>query len=286
MARPVTLFTGQWADLPLETLAGEDGELGLRRARARLLGRSLRGRPRRSPSRGYCVEKRVAARAARPELLGDRRAPRRPGGLRPDRRAPSERCLPPEVWGDGDPEGVRARAAERMKDTARAAAAFGVDRRERLHRLADLASALLLPAQRLRARSSAATRSSPSAWRRSSTSSTQKACASGSRCIRPRSPTTSSRPARRSRRSAAGASFGINFDPSHFVPPVPRPGRVRRSSSPTASTTCTSRTRKRALDGRRSILGVAPGLRRARTAAGTSSRPATATSTSSSSFGR
>ena len=30
--------------------------------------------------------------------------------------------LPPEVWGDGDPEGVRQRAAERMKDTARAAA--------------------------------------------------------------------------------------------------------------------------------------------------------------------
>ena len=35
--------------------------------------------------------------------------------------------LPPEVWGDGDPEGVRGRAADRMKDTARAAAAFGVD---------------------------------------------------------------------------------------------------------------------------------------------------------------
>ena len=35
--------------------------------------------------------------------------------------------LPEEVWGDGDPEGVRERASERMKDTARAAAAFGVD---------------------------------------------------------------------------------------------------------------------------------------------------------------
>ena len=34
--------------------------------------------------------------------------------------------LPPEVWGDGEPEGVRARAAERMKDTARAAAQLGV----------------------------------------------------------------------------------------------------------------------------------------------------------------
>ena len=35
--------------------------------------------------------------------------------------------LPPEVWGDGDPDGVRSRAAERMKDTARAAARFGVE---------------------------------------------------------------------------------------------------------------------------------------------------------------
>ena len=34
--------------------------------------------------------------------------------------------LPPDVWGDGEEEGVRRRAAERMKDTARAAARFGV----------------------------------------------------------------------------------------------------------------------------------------------------------------
>ena len=38
MARPVTLFTGQWADLPLELLVGEAGGVGLRRRRARLLG--------------------------------------------------------------------------------------------------------------------------------------------------------------------------------------------------------------------------------------------------------
>jgi sugar phosphate isomerase/epimerase len=31
------------------------------------------------------------------------------------------------VWGDGEPEGVRQRAAEEMKATARAAAALGVD---------------------------------------------------------------------------------------------------------------------------------------------------------------
>jgi sugar phosphate isomerase/epimerase len=34
--------------------------------------------------------------------------------------------LPPEIWGDGKAEGVRQRAAQRMMDTARAAAKFGV----------------------------------------------------------------------------------------------------------------------------------------------------------------
>ncbi len=34
--------------------------------------------------------------------------------------------LPPDVYGDGDPEGVRQRAAERMKDTAPAAARLGI----------------------------------------------------------------------------------------------------------------------------------------------------------------
>jgi sugar phosphate isomerase/epimerase len=35
--------------------------------------------------------------------------------------------VPERVWGDGEPEGVRRRAAEEMKETARAAARFGVD---------------------------------------------------------------------------------------------------------------------------------------------------------------
>src|SRR4029078_3737345 len=34
--------------------------------------------------------------------------------------------LPPRVWGDGNPEGVRKRAAEDIKNAARAAAKFGV----------------------------------------------------------------------------------------------------------------------------------------------------------------
>ncbi len=54
--------------------------------------------------------------------------------------------LPPYVWGDGNPAGVNARAAEEMKNTARAAQKLGVERGQRLHRLEHLAPAVLLPA--------------------------------------------------------------------------------------------------------------------------------------------
>ncbi len=38
MARPFTLFTGQWADLPFEEVCRLSELVGLRRARDRLLG--------------------------------------------------------------------------------------------------------------------------------------------------------------------------------------------------------------------------------------------------------
>ena len=124
MARPVTLFTGQWADLPLADLVGRAGALGLRRRRARLLGRPLL---RRSGGRrpGYAKEQRdllerhgLGCWAIGAHLVGQ--------CVADPIDARHQRILPPEIWGDGDPEGVRQRAAERMKDTARAAAAFGV----------------------------------------------------------------------------------------------------------------------------------------------------------------
>ena len=83
--------------------------------------------------------------------------------------------LPPDVWGDGDPEGVRQRAADKLKDTARAAAALGVTTVTGFTGSPIWHLRLQLPAQRLRARSSSATSSSPSASTRSSTSSTPRA---------------------------------------------------------------------------------------------------------------
>jgi sugar phosphate isomerase/epimerase len=125
MARPVTLFTGQWADLTLDELAAKCGAWGFDGLELACWGDHFDVALALSDS-SYCAERRslldrhgLGCWAIGAHLVGQ-------AVCDPidDRHAG---VLPPEVWGDGDPEGVRRRAAERMKDTARAAARLGVD---------------------------------------------------------------------------------------------------------------------------------------------------------------
>ena len=124
MGRPVTLFTGQWADLPLEELAKKAAGFGYDGLELACwgdhfeVGRAL-------SEEGYA--------AGRHELLAK-------SGLkcwsisnhlvgqavcdRIDERHQS--ILPAAVWGDGEAEGVRQRAAAEMIQTAKAAAKLGV----------------------------------------------------------------------------------------------------------------------------------------------------------------
>jgi sugar phosphate isomerase/epimerase len=124
--RPVTLFTGQFADLPFEEicrLAAEWGYDGLEIAcwgdhfdvrRAVTESDYVTGR------RAILEEHGLQVFAISCHLTGqavcDHPIDERHRGI-----------LPARVWGDGEAEGVRARAAEEIKDTARAAAALGVD---------------------------------------------------------------------------------------------------------------------------------------------------------------
>ncbi|HPZ49839.1 MAG TPA: sugar phosphate isomerase/epimerase family protein [Propionibacteriaceae bacterium] len=125
MARPITLFTGQWADLPFEEvarLAGEWGYDGLEIA-----------------SWGDHLDVRKAAED--PAYVEDRLAILEKNNLKvwaiSNHLAGQAVCddpiderhqgmLLPRIWGGGDPEGVRQRAAEEMVYTARAARALGV----------------------------------------------------------------------------------------------------------------------------------------------------------------
>ena len=124
MARPVTLFTGQWADLPLDELAALTSAWGFEGLELACWGDHF------EVDRALAEPDYVAAKRA----LLERHEQRcwALGGHLVGQAvcdpidARHRGILPPEVWGDGEPEGVRQRAAERMKDTARAAAQLGV----------------------------------------------------------------------------------------------------------------------------------------------------------------
>src|SRR5512135_1715549 len=124
MARPVTLFTGQWADLPLDDLAAKAQSWGLDGLELACWGDHFEVDQAVSDP-GYVKEKRALLErhglqcwAISTHLVGQ--------AVCDPIDARHKATLPPDVWGDGDPEGVRQRAAENLKDTARAAAAFGV----------------------------------------------------------------------------------------------------------------------------------------------------------------
>ncbi len=125
MARPVTLFTGQWADLSLEVLAAKCGEWEFDGLELACWGDHFDVAAALSDP-GYCADRREILErnglncwAIGAHLVGQ--------AVCDPIDARHQAVLPGEVWGDGDPEGVRERAAERMKDTARAAAQLGVE---------------------------------------------------------------------------------------------------------------------------------------------------------------
>ncbi len=124
MARPVTLFTGQWADLPLSVLAEKVAAWGYDGLELACWGDHF------DVSRALSEDNYIQSRldilakhglkcfAISTHLVGQ-------CVCDPiDERHKS--ILPPHVWGDGEPEGVRQRAAQEVMNTARAAAKMGV----------------------------------------------------------------------------------------------------------------------------------------------------------------
>ncbi len=125
MARPVTLFTGQWADLPLEEVAKKAKSFGYDGLELACWGDHFEVE-KALESDSYVREKHellerhgLQCFAISNHLVGqaisDKMIDERHKGI-----------VPAHVWGDGEAEGVRQRAAEHMQNAARAAAAFGV----------------------------------------------------------------------------------------------------------------------------------------------------------------
>src|SRR5262249_53101001 len=124
MSRPVTLFTGQWADVPLETLAEKAKDWGFDGLELACWGDHF------DVPRALTESESTQSRA---HILN---SPGPPSWALATHLVGQAACdpiderhkaiLPPDIWGDGDPEGVRQRAAASVADTARAAAKFGV----------------------------------------------------------------------------------------------------------------------------------------------------------------
>lgn len=124
MARQVTLFTGQWTDLPLEDLAPRLRDWGYQGVELACWGDHFEVQRALSEDE-YCQSKLDLL--ARHELQLPVLANHRVGQAICDRIEPRhQRILPEYVWGDGDPEGVQQRAAEEMLATVRAAQRLGV----------------------------------------------------------------------------------------------------------------------------------------------------------------
>jgi sugar phosphate isomerase/epimerase len=124
VTRPVTLFTGQWADLPLEQLAPLAKEGGYDGLELACWGDHFDVQRALSDD-GYVESRReiLGKHGLECYAIGNHLVGQAVCDLIDERH---KATLPQHVWGDGHPEGVRQRAAEEMKDTARAASRLGV----------------------------------------------------------------------------------------------------------------------------------------------------------------
>lgn len=126
MTRPITLFTGQWADLPLEEVAQLASNWGYDGLEIACSGEHL-DVWRAAEDDAYVAERlailekyglsvwaisnHLKGQAVCDDPIDDRH----------------RNIVGSKVWGDGDPEGVRSRAAEEMKLTGVVARKMGVD---------------------------------------------------------------------------------------------------------------------------------------------------------------
>lgn len=124
--RPLTLFTGQWTDMPLAELAPLAKRMGYDGLELACGGDHFNVQ-RAIKEPGYAAGQRalLAEHGLQVFAIGNHLIGQAVCDLIDARH---RAILPAHVWGDGDPEGVRQRAALELADTARASKVLGVQR--------------------------------------------------------------------------------------------------------------------------------------------------------------
>lgn len=122
MPRPVTLFSGQWADLKRKDFLAKAKAMGYDGVELACWGDHFEVD---KADQNYCdgiraelAEMTLECHAISTHLVGQ--------AVCDNIDARHKEILPPRIWGDGYPAGVNKRAAEELKNTARAAKKFGV----------------------------------------------------------------------------------------------------------------------------------------------------------------
>ena len=123
MSRPVTLFTGQWADLGIETMCQKARDLGYDGLELACWGDHFEVD---KANAAYCKARRKLLEKYDLQLFSI--SAHLVGQAVCDNIDERHKAILPDyVWGDGDPEGVRKRAAKEVIATAQAAKRLGVD---------------------------------------------------------------------------------------------------------------------------------------------------------------
>lgn len=125
MTRPITIFTGQWADLPLEVMAEKATSFGYDGLELCCWGdhfevdkaleddsyiQSRHDILEKHGLKYFAISTHLVGQCVADAIIDERH----------------KSILPSRLWGDGKPEAVRQRCAEDVANTARAAKKFGV----------------------------------------------------------------------------------------------------------------------------------------------------------------
>ncbi|MDP6037125.1 MAG: sugar phosphate isomerase/epimerase [Candidatus Latescibacteria bacterium] len=124
MARPVTLFTGQWADLPLEVLLQKASDFGYDGVELACWGDHMDVRKAASSDRYVQQKKELLEQYGMKCFSISNHLAGQAVCDNIDER--HQAILPPHVWGNGKPEQVQRRAAKEMMVSAEAAKAMGL----------------------------------------------------------------------------------------------------------------------------------------------------------------
>ena len=125
MSRPVTLFTGQWADLGIQEMVKMCSEFGYDGIELACWGdhfevdKAINDEEYCRLHRQLLDDNNLQCHALSAHLVGQ--------AVLDQIDARHKAILPSYVWGDGKPSDVNKRAIEELKQTARAAQKFGVD---------------------------------------------------------------------------------------------------------------------------------------------------------------